>query len=161
MKFTRPAISPLTWLACGAAAHSGFAAIEGLSGSLGNEGVLKVLIGRSLGTLSHVSWGIIAAWFLWRGSFRHSGRWANWSAAFLIPTLLHALTNASLVDVPGVANLPDDAVPPPEAILIMLSGMAALIISLSAAVGCLIHSTRTAPLAGNTLFLNRRTIPSP
>ena len=55
-----------------------------------------------------------------------------------------------MVDVPGTANLPDDVLPPLAAILIMLSGVAALIVSLWAAVGFVIHSRRTARFASDS-----------
>ena len=147
---SRSVKSPLGWVACGAAAHGGFAAIEGLLGSLGNEGVLKVVVGRSLGTVSHIAWGMIMAWFVWRGSFGASYRWVNWAAALIIPAFLHALTNASMVDVPGAANPADNVVPPPAAMLIVLSGLATLIISLAAAIGCVIHSGRSDRYDGDT-----------
>jgi RsiW-degrading membrane proteinase PrsW (M82 family) len=133
--------SPLAWLAFGAAAHSGFAALEGILSSLGNEGVVKVLIGRSLGALSHCSWGIIMTWFGWRGWTRRNGKWGNWAATLLIPVLLHATTNASLVDVPGASNSPDGEIPTP-ALMIMLSGLAALAASVVLSGYCLVRSRR-------------------
>lgn len=142
--------SGLAWLVCGAAAHSGFAAIEGLLGTLGNEGLLIVVIGRSLGALSHLSWGIIAAWFFWRGSSGKGNRCLNWCAGLLIPMMLHALDNASLAEVPG-ATMTDDATPPPEAILIMLSGMAVLMVSVAGAVGCVVNSRRRSTASSGSL----------
>ena len=140
--------SPLAWLGCGAAAHSGFAALEGIFGALGNEGILRVLVGRSLGALSHGSWGIIMLWFAWRGWARHGDRRWNWAAALLVPVLLHATTNASLVDVPGASNLADGTVPPLAAIIIVLSGIAATVASVVLAWWCLIRSRRLDAAAG-------------
>jgi RsiW-degrading membrane proteinase PrsW (M82 family) len=140
--------SPLAWLACGAAAHSGFAALEGVLSALGNEGILKVLVGRSLGALSHGSSGIIMLWFGWRGWARHGDRRWNWAAALLVPVLLHATFNASLVDVPGATNLPDGTMPPLAAIMIVLSGMAVTVASVVLACWCLFRSRRMDAAAG-------------
>jgi RsiW-degrading membrane proteinase PrsW (M82 family) len=140
--------SPLAWLACGAAAHSGFAALEGILGSLGNEGVLKVLIGRSLGALSHGSWGIIMTWFGWQGWARRNTRWSNWAAALLVPMFLHAVTDASLVEIPGLSNLPDQVIPP-SALLIGLSGLAVLVASVALSGWCLIRAKRIDAALGN------------
>ncbi len=140
--------SPLAWLTCGAAAHSGFAALEGILGALGNEGILRVLVGRSLRALSHGSYGIIMTWFAWRGWARHGDRRGNWAAALLVPALLHATANASLVDVPGATDLPEGAMPPPAAIIIVLSGMAVMVASVALACWCIIRSRRMDALAG-------------
>ncbi len=125
--------SPLAWLGIGTAVHSGFAAVEGLLSALGNEGIFKVLIGRSLGALSHGSWGILFAWFVWKGCVQSRRRWLNWAAAILVPVSLHAVINASMADVPGTSSDSDDAMPSGAAILIMFSGIGAFIASLAGA----------------------------
>jgi RsiW-degrading membrane proteinase PrsW (M82 family) len=140
--------SPLAWLTCGAAAHCGFAAFEGILSAVGNEGTLKVLVGRSLGALSHGSSGIIMTWFAWQGWARQDERRRNWTAALLVPVLLHATNNASLVDVPGATELPDEVMPPPAAIMIVLSGVAATVASIVLACWCLIRARRIDATAG-------------
>jgi hypothetical protein len=111
-------------------------------------GILRVLVGRSLGALSHGSWGIIITWFAWRGWARHGDRRGNWAAALLVPALLHATENASLVDVPGATDLPDGVMPPLAAIMIVLSGMAVMVASVALACWCIIRSRRMDALAG-------------
>jgi RsiW-degrading membrane proteinase PrsW (M82 family) len=131
------------WLMCGAVAHSGFAVHEGIFGMLGGEGVLKSVIGRSMGAMSHCSWGIIGAWFFWKGW--RSGRWANWLAGLIVPALLHALTNASLVEVPG-ADGSADQMPSAEEVLVVLSGIVVFVVSIGWAALILIRSRKTGPI---------------
>jgi RsiW-degrading membrane proteinase PrsW (M82 family) len=45
----RKPANPLSWVSCAAAAHCGFAIVVGLLGTFCKEGVLKVIVGRSLG----------------------------------------------------------------------------------------------------------------
>lgn len=130
------------WLAIGTAVPCGFAAVEGLLSAIANEGVLKVLIGRSLGALSHSSWGLICAWFVWRTRVRPEARCANWAAALLVPVALHAILNASMVEVPGADLLPEGAAPPMAAILIMISGIVAFLTSFAGAMWVTVRARR-------------------
>lgn len=134
--------SARTWLVCGAAAHFGFAAMEGLFSALGNEGILKVMVGRSLGAISHGCWGMIMAWLAWRAASSHRGRWPRFAAALLVPALLHALLNASQVEVPGARGLAEDQMPPASELLIVFSGIGSLLASIIFASRCLILAGR-------------------
>jgi len=134
--------SARAWLVCGAAAHFGFAAMEGLFSALGNEGILKVVVGRSLGAISHGCWGIIMAWFAWRAASSNRGRWPKFAAALLVPALLHALLNASQVEVPGASGLAEDQMPPVSELLIVFSGIGSLLASIIFASRCLVLGRR-------------------
>ena len=142
LRFAGARFSPLGWLGCLAAAHAGFAAVEGMFSALGNEGNLKVLIGRTFGAISHASWGIMAGWFLWRGWSGEGRRSLHYGAAVLIPVLLHAVGNASLVEVPGAVNSVENATPPLSEVLIVLSGMGSLILTAALAAVCLGQARR-------------------
>ena len=87
---------PSSPLSCAAAAHCGFAIVEGLLGTFGNEGVLKVIVGRSLGATHHCSWGIIAAWFAFRGWQGWRFRTLNWSFALLFPAEVKDVIRSSI-----------------------------------------------------------------
>jgi RsiW-degrading membrane proteinase PrsW (M82 family) len=116
--------NPLNWLVCAGASHCGFAALEGLFGAMGNEGMLKVLLGRSLGATLHCSWGLTAAWFAWRAYNRSRFRWINWSMALVVPSVLHAVGNASMMEIPGQSSAAEsDAVSLAE-LAVVLPGMA-------------------------------------
>ncbi|HEU5071041.1 MAG TPA: PrsW family glutamic-type intramembrane protease [Verrucomicrobiae bacterium] len=124
--------APLTWLAAGAVSYCGFACLEGMLGALGNEGLLKTLLGRSIGACFHCSWGIIMTWFAWKGWQQGQSRFWTWPFALLVPTALHTIGNASLMEIPPGAN---EHLP-------VLSGMAAGLITLT--------------LAGRSLYAARR-----
>lgn len=130
------------WLVCGAAAHFGFAAMEGLFSALGNEGILKVAVGRSLGALSHGCWGILMAWLASRAASSNRGRWPKFAAALLAPAFLHAVLNASQIEVPGAGALAEDQMPPLSEVLIVFSGIGALLASVIAASRCLVLAGR-------------------
>lgn len=138
--------SPLAWLVCGAAGHLGFAAGEGLLAALGNEGALKILIGRSLGSLSHGCWGLVMGWFAWRGATTKSKRrWLHFLAALFVPAILHALLNASQVEEPGLDEMDEDATPTLGGALVVLSGIGALVVSLILAFRLFVLARRSEP----------------
>ncbi len=122
LKLARFPGSAAAWVAIGAAAHCGFAAVEGLFSALGNEGFWKVMVGRVLGALSHCSWGVMGLFFVWRGWRAKEERFVNWTIAVLVPAILHAVMNAALVEVPKGAS---EAV---EGVLV-LSSLAGLVVS--------------------------------
>ena len=127
---------PLVWLSCAAASHCGFAALEGLLGAMGNEGLIKVAVGRSIGAMLHCSWGLIAAWYAWRGWSGRGSRFLNWGLALFLPATLHALGNASQMDLPGTATA-EGEIGSGEESAIVLSGMASLLVSWILGVRCL------------------------
>jgi hypothetical protein len=96
-------------------------------GALGNEGLIKTLVGRSIGAGFHCSWGVIMTWFAWKGWRQTASRWWSWPVAVIVPPILHAIGNASLMEIPPGAN--ED--------LPVLSGMAAGLWTLVLAGGCL------------------------
>ena len=142
LRFLRMPASPAVWLSCGAAAYGGFAALEGALGALANEGLLKTLAGHSIGACLHCSWGIITAWFAWNGWRRAGYRAWSWPFALLVPVVLHAVGNASLLDAPDNTKATADEISLAE-VMVMLSGIGAGLI--------------TAVLAGFSLCAARRT----
>ena len=92
--------------------------------------------------MTHICWGVIFMWFAWRGVHRAGKRWLNWAAALGLPVLLHAVTNASLVDVPGGTDINSEAVPTVMEFLFVLSGLGALVVSVWAAVICVVKGRR-------------------
>ncbi len=130
--------SPSTAVAFAAASHGGFAAVEGILGALGNEGWLKVILGRSLGASLHCSWGIVAAWLLWFGWQHPRWRILNCSVALLLPALLHTVGNAAQMDIPGVSGQDGEAVTLKE-LAVVLPGLAATLLTWALAVWALLR----------------------
>jgi RsiW-degrading membrane proteinase PrsW (M82 family) len=134
--------NPLSWLACAGASHGGFAALEGLFGALGNEGPIKVMVGRSLGATLHCSWGLMAAWFAWRGCHGKRFRGIAWLVALVLPSVLHAVGNASMMEIPGQPPSTEDAPVSLEELAIVLPGMAIIPVSWAAAAWSLFAARR-------------------
>lgn len=134
---------PAAVVALAAAAHGGFAAVEGVLGAMGNEGWLKVVIGRSLGASLHCSWGIVAAWTLWLGWQHPRWRIFNWSVALLIPAFLHAVGNAAQMEIPGASSGNSDTVSPTE-LAVVLAGLFATLLTWGLALWALLRIRRSA-----------------
>jgi len=135
--------NPLAWVSCAAASHCGFAILEGLFGTFANEGILKVIVGRSLGATEHCSWGIIAAWFAYRGWRGWRFRTLSWTFALLIPSVLHSVSNAAAMEIPGDAASDAGSAISATEFMVVFPGMASLPCSWAVAVWC-VYAARNA-----------------
>ena len=112
---------PLRGMAYGAVLASGFAAVEGLFGALGGEGMLKMAVGRTLSAASHCFNGAIMGSFVAGAWLNPRRRRLNLLLALAAPVLLHTLYDfAILTEVPGAAETPEDEPPPFAALGLML-----------------------------------------
>ncbi|WP_145370626.1 PrsW family glutamic-type intramembrane protease [Maioricimonas rarisocia] len=130
-KASRPAI-----VYAGSLVGLGFAAIENFWWAAIAENSSDLLL-RVTPTLGHSFLGIIGGWlYLGIRQAEPPGVW-HWIRLLLFPTLLHFLFNFGLVgfefDFPGLEEIPEEEVPPPELLLPILGAFALVLTAALAA----------------------------
>ncbi|HTI73341.1 MAG TPA: hypothetical protein VMF06_25435 [Candidatus Limnocylindria bacterium] len=91
----------------------------------------------------HRSWGLIAAWHVWRATQQNRRQPLHWSVAQLLPGILHALANTGQMEIPRNADIDNEgAISATEATFFLLSVLVTLT-TWAIAGWCLIDARRT------------------